>query len=83
MRPVRQVRQSFWETSTMTADELQQLRDVLAIRRAALIDRMATDATDATGTLEAAFVSLLADTHTAIAAVDAALAESTITGDAP
>jgi hypothetical protein len=44
---------------------------------------MATDVTDATGTIEAAFVSLLADTHTAIAAVDAELAESTITGDAP
>ena len=28
----------------MTADELQHLRDVLALRRAALIDRLATDA---------------------------------------
>jgi hypothetical protein len=65
--------------------ELITLRDVLAIRRRGLIDRMATDATDATdatGTLEAAHVSLLAETHTAIAAVDAELAESLSTGDA-
>jgi hypothetical protein len=61
--------------------DLQQLRDVLALRRRGLIDRMATDATDTTGTLEAAFVAMLADTHTAIAAVDAELAESTMTGD--
>jgi hypothetical protein len=67
----------------MTADELQHLRDVLTLRRRGLVDRMATDVTDTTGTLEAAFVSLLADTHTAIAAVDAELAESAITGDAP
>ena len=59
--------------------ELITLRDVLAIRRRGLIDRMATDAT---GTLEAAHVSLLAETHTAIAAVDAELAESLSTGDA-
>jgi len=51
-------------------DELLALRNVLALRRRALIDRLATDTT---GTLEAAFVSLLADTHTAIAAVDAEL----------
>jgi hypothetical protein len=63
--------------------ELVILSSLLKVRRAGLIDRLATDATDATGTLEAAFVSLLADTHTAIAAVDAELAESTITGDAP
>jgi hypothetical protein len=59
--------------------ELIALRDVLAFRRRGLIDRMATDAT---GTLEAAHVSLLAETHTAIAAVDAELAESLSTGDA-
>jgi hypothetical protein len=64
----------------MTADDLQQLRDVLALRRAALIDRLATDGS---GTIEPAFVSLLADTHTAITAVDAALAESITAGDAP
>jgi hypothetical protein len=63
-------------------EELITLRDVLVLRRRGLVDRMATDVTDATGTLEAAFVALLADTHTAIAAVDAELAESAITGDA-
>ena len=60
--------------------ELSALRSVLALRRRSLIDRLVTDTT---GTLEVAFVSLLADTHTAIAAVDAELAESAITGDAP
>jgi len=55
----------------MTTDELLTLRNVLGLRRRALIDRLATD----TGTLEAAYVALLADTHTAIAAVDAELAE--------
>jgi hypothetical protein len=63
----------------MTADELQHLRDVLTLRRRGLVDRMATDTS---GVIEPAFVSLLAETHTAIAAVDAELAESTITGDA-
>jgi hypothetical protein len=56
----------------MTAVELQQLRSVLAIRRAVLIDRLASDES---GMIEAAFVRVLADTHTAIAAVDAELAE--------
>ena len=63
----------------MTAAELQQLRSVLALRRAGLIDRLATDQSSV---IEPAFVALLADAHTAIAAVDAALAESA-TGDAP
>jgi hypothetical protein len=43
-------------------------------------------ATDTSGVLEPAYVAMLADTHTAIAAVDAAIVESaeTITaGDAP
>ena len=62
----------------MTADELQQLRNVLAIRRVGLLDRLATDTS---GVIELAFVSLLAETHAAIAAVDAALAEAA-TGDA-
>jgi hypothetical protein len=48
------------------------LRNVLAIRRRALLDRLATDES---GVIEPAFVSLLADTHTAIAAVDAELIE--------
>jgi hypothetical protein len=53
-------------------DELLTLRNVLGLRRRALIDRLATDTT---GIIEPAFVSLLADTHTAIAAVDAELTE--------
>jgi hypothetical protein len=63
----------------MTAVELEQLRSVLTLRHRALIDRLATDTT---GIIEPAYVNLLADTHTAIAAVDAALAEPA-TGDAP
>jgi hypothetical protein len=59
-------------------DELLTLRNVLGLRRRALIDRLATDTS---GIIEPAHVSLLADTHTAIAAVDAALAEFA-TGDA-
>jgi hypothetical protein len=53
-------------------DELLALRDVLTLRRRALIDRLATDTS---GIIEPAYVSLLADTHTAIAAVDAELTE--------
>jgi hypothetical protein len=56
----------------MTTADLLTLRDVLVLRRAALLDRLATDTT---GIIEPAFVSLLADTHTAIAAVDAELIE--------
>ena len=55
----------------MTTNELLTLRNVLGLRRRALIDRLATD----TGTLEAAYVALLADTHTAVAAADAELNE--------
>jgi hypothetical protein len=63
----------------MTTDALLTLRDVLDIRRRSLIDRLATDTS---GVIEPAFVSLLADTHVAIAAIDAELAQSAITGDA-
>jgi hypothetical protein len=59
-----------------TTAELQQLRDMLVLRRTALLDRLATDES---GVIEPAFVSLLADTQTAIAAVDAELAGSTRT----
>ena len=62
----------------MTTDELQQLRSVLAIRRRGLLDRLATDES---GSIEPGFLRLLADTHTVIAAVDAELTESAITGD--
>jgi hypothetical protein len=54
----------------MSGDDLQRLRDVLMLRRRALVDRLATDTS---GVIEPAHVSLLADTHIAIAAVDAEL----------
>jgi hypothetical protein len=59
--------------------ELITLRSVLALRCDGLIDRLATDGS---GVIEPAFVSLLADTHTAIAPINAALAE-VVAGDAP
>jgi hypothetical protein len=55
--------------------ELQRLRDVLALRRRGLVDRMATDTS---GTIEPAYVAMLADT--AIAAIEVELAAI---GDAP
>ena len=64
----------------MRNDELISLRDVLALRRGALLDRMATDDS---GVIEPGFLRLLADTHASIAAVDAELAESLSTGDVP
>jgi hypothetical protein len=62
------------------ADDLIALRNILVIRRSALLDRLATDTS---GVIEPAYVSLLADTHIAIAAIDAELAEPIISGDAP
>ena len=62
----------------MTNADLLTLRDVLAIRRRSLIDRLATDTS---GVLELAHVSMLADTHTAIQAVEAELLE--LEGDEP
>jgi hypothetical protein len=62
----------------MHSVELMTLRDVLALRRRGLVDRLASDES---GTIEPAYVSLLADTHAAIEAVDAELAESAMTGD--
>ena len=71
----------------MTDGELLALRTVLADRRCALLDQLAIALLDqlaitaASGNLpagqviEPGFLRLLADTHTAIAAVDAALAE--------
>ena len=59
-------------------EQLIALRSVLGLRRRGLIDRMATDES---GVIEPAFIALLADVHTTIAAVDAELAESAITGD--
>ena len=56
----------------MTTADLLTLRDVLALRRRSLIDRLATDTS---GVLELAHVSMLAVTHTAIQAVEAELLE--------
>jgi hypothetical protein len=56
----------------MTPADLLTLRDLLAIRRRGLIDRMVSDDT---GTIEQAHLALIADTHTAIQAVDAELLE--------
>ena len=56
----------------MTNADLLTLRYVLTLRRRALVDRLMTDESDV---LEPAFIRMLADTHTAIAAIDAALAE--------
>jgi hypothetical protein len=71
----------------MTEAELLALRTVLADRRSALLDRLTITAEDgnlpAGQVIEPGFLRLLADLHTTIAAVDAALAESAITGDAP
>jgi hypothetical protein len=71
----------------MTTFEMLALRGVLADRRTALLDRLATNAAGenltAGQSIEPGFLRLLADTHTAIAAVDAALAEAdTTNGDA-
>jgi hypothetical protein len=54
----------------MTPADLLTLRDVLAIRRRALVDRLVTE-----DVLEPAFIRMLADTHTAIQAVEAELFE--------
>jgi len=56
----------------MTTDDLLTLRNVLGLRRRALLDRLATDTG---GIIEPAYVSLLADTHAASAAVGAELVE--------
>jgi hypothetical protein len=67
----------------MTTIELLALRTVLADRRSALLGHLATAAVDVDRIVEPGFLRLLADLHTTIAAVDAALTESAITGDAP
>ena len=79
----------------MTESELLALRSVLADRRCALLDQLAVALLDRlaitaedgnlpTGqVIEPGFLRLLADLHTTIAAVDAALAECAITGDVP
>jgi hypothetical protein len=62
----------------MTDAELLALRMVLANQRYTLLDRLQIGET---GIIEPGFLRLLADLHTTIAAVDAALAEFA-TGDA-
>jgi hypothetical protein len=62
----------------VTTVEMMALRSVLADRRCALLDRLATDGVPI---LDPGFLRLLSDLHTTIAAVDAALAECTVTGD--
>jgi hypothetical protein len=74
----------------MTDGELLALRMVLADRRCALLDqlavtlldRLAITAAGADRIVKPGFLRLLADLHTTIAAVDAALAESATAGDA-
>jgi hypothetical protein len=74
----------------MTEAELLALRSVLADRHCslldqlavALLDRLAITAAGIDKSVEPGFLRLLADLHTTIAAVDAALAEFVITGDA-
>ena len=56
----------------MTTAELLALRGGLADRRRALLDRLVSDGADV---LEPAFIRMLADTHTAVAAADAELIE--------
>jgi hypothetical protein len=55
----------------MTAVELMTLRTVLADRRCALLNRLAVTAASDNQVVDAGFLRLLADTHTAITAVDA------------
>jgi hypothetical protein len=70
----------------MIPAEMLTLRTVLADRRHSLLDRLASAAAGENLTggqgIEPGFLRLLADTHTAIAALDAALAEAdTTNGD--
>jgi hypothetical protein len=71
----------------MTGAELLALRDVLAERRQALLDRLVVDAagenTSGGRVIEPGFLRLLADIQTTIAAIDAVLAESETAGAAP
>lgn len=73
--------------AAMSDADLLNLRDRLAMQRRVLLDQLAADGAggkgDADHLIEPAFLRLLADLHTTIAAVDAALAESVTAGDAP
>ena len=65
----------------MTKAELLALRTVLADRRGFLLDRLATDTAGTDRSIDPGFLRLLADLQNTIAAIDAALAEFTTTGD--
>jgi hypothetical protein len=58
----------------VTSAEMQNLRDLLAARRHALVETLC-EAVAEERMIEPAFLSLLADTHTAVAAADAELIE--------
>jgi hypothetical protein len=64
----------------MSGAEMLALRSVLADRRRALLDRMATDTAEM---IEPGFLRLLSDLQTTIAAVDDELAESVTAGETP
>jgi hypothetical protein len=64
----------------VTNAEMQNLRSLLAERRHALVQTLCAAVAEER-MIEPAFLRLLADLHTTIAAVDAALAEPA-TGDA-
>jgi hypothetical protein len=79
----------------LTEGELLTLRSVLANRRCVLLDQLAVALLDRLAITAAGakdnpgrlikpdFLRLLADLHTTIAAIDAALAEFITAGDAP
>jgi hypothetical protein len=65
----------------MTPAELLALRGVLSDRRCALLDRLAVIAAGTDRSIDPGFLRLLADLHTTIATVDAALAEFVTAGE--
>jgi hypothetical protein len=68
---------SIADDAGITNAELLALRTVLANQRHTLLDRLQIGET---GIIDPGFLRLLADTHAAVAAVDAALAESATGG---
>jgi hypothetical protein len=66
----------------VTGAEMQNLRGLLAERRHVLVQTLCAAVAEER-MLEPGFLRLLADLHTTIAAVDAALAEFITAGDAP
>ena len=68
---------SIADDAGMTNAELLALRTVLTNQRHTLLDRLEICST---GIIDPGFLRLLADTHAAVAAVDAELAESATGG---